>query len=61
VLFGAALLGLAAHWRGGDPAHLAAGDFAPAYWAIACVTLLSLLWFVRLDPNAGAELRGPAS
>jgi EmrB/QacA subfamily drug resistance transporter len=60
VLFGAALLGLAAHWRGGDPAQLAAGDFAPAYWCIGAVTMLSLLWFVRLDRNAGAELRGPA-
>lgn len=59
VLCGAALLGLAAHWRGGDPAQLAAGDFAPAYWCIASVTMLSLLWFARLDRHAGAELRGP--
>lgn len=61
VLLGAALLALAARWRGGDPAHLVAGDFAPAYWCIGCITMLSLLWFVRLDRNAGAEMRGPGA
>jgi EmrB/QacA subfamily drug resistance transporter len=57
VLLGASLLTLAAHGRGGDPAHLQAGDFAAAYWCIGALTMLSLLWFVRLDRNAGAEMR----
>lgn len=60
VLMGATLLAWAAHWRGGDPAHLQPGDFAPAYWCIGAMTMLSLLWFVRLDRDAGAEMRGPA-
>lgn len=58
VLLGSHLLALAALWRGGDAAHLVAGDFAPAFVCIGVITMLSLLWFTRLPVDAGAELRG---
>lgn len=60
VLLGASLVSAAAWWRGGDAAHLAARDFSPAFLCVGAITMLSLLWFTRLAPDAGAELRGPA-
>jgi hypothetical protein len=37
---------------------LTAGTIAPAWVIIGFVSLISTLFFVRLAPNAGAELHG---
>jgi EmrB/QacA subfamily drug resistance transporter len=60
VLLGASLVSATAWWHGGDAAHLAARDFSPAFVCVGAITLLSLLWFTRLPPDAGDELRAPA-
>jgi EmrB/QacA subfamily drug resistance transporter len=44
--------------RGGDA--LAAADFYPAFAGIAVISLLSVPFFLRMPPDAGAELSGHA-
>jgi EmrB/QacA subfamily drug resistance transporter len=53
---GALLLHLVVDARGG--VHLAAGDFAPAFFTVALVAALSVLAYVPLSPDAGAEVSG---
>ena len=53
---GALLLHLTVEARGGE--QLAAGDFAPAFFTVALVAALSALAYVRLSPDAGAEVSG---
>jgi EmrB/QacA subfamily drug resistance transporter len=53
---GALLLHLAAAARGSDT--VSAGDFPPAFLGVAAIAALSILWFVRLPPDAGSELSG---
>lgn len=57
VTLGAGLVALAAWWRGGDSHHLQAHDFSPAYVVIGLMTMVSLVFFLRLRPDEGAELR----
>jgi hypothetical protein len=40
--------------RGDGPLH--AGDFPPAFLAVAAISAVSMLIFMRLPPDAGAEL-----
>jgi MFS family permease len=54
VAFGAVAVELTQHWRGGGA--LQASDFAPGFLAVAAVSALSALIFMRLSPDAGAEL-----
>ena len=56
VALGALVVELVVRYRGGGP--LIAADFSPAFLAIAVVSVLSLLFFVRLPADAGAELSG---
>jgi EmrB/QacA subfamily drug resistance transporter len=56
VAFGALAVDLSARFRGHDV--LTAGDFAPAFIAIAAVSALSMVVFARLPANAGSELAG---
>jgi EmrB/QacA subfamily drug resistance transporter len=56
VALGAFVLESVSLARGGG--GLASGDFAPAFLVIAAVSALSVLFFTRLDPDAGAELSG---
>ncbi len=60
VAFGALAVELVVHWRGDGT--LQASDFQPAFVAVAAVSALSILIFMRLPANAGAELanRAPA-
>jgi EmrB/QacA subfamily drug resistance transporter len=37
---------------------ITAGDFAPAFWTVAVISGLSAFMFVRLHPDAGAEMSG---
>jgi len=37
---------------------ITAEDFGPAFWTVAVVSGLSALFFIRLAPNAGAEMSG---
>jgi MFS family permease len=39
-------------------ANLSPGDFAPAFWMVAAISALASFVFVRLEPNAGAEMSG---
>jgi EmrB/QacA subfamily drug resistance transporter len=57
VVMGASLLTLTSLLRGGDAAHLQAGDFSPAFVAIGTMTMLSVLAFSRLRKEEGEELR----
>ncbi len=57
VVLGAALLGAASFWHGGNGIDLQAGDFSPAFIVLGLVNVLSLWWFVRLDPQEGAQMR----
>ncbi|GAB2878511.1 DHA2 family efflux MFS transporter permease subunit [Paraburkholderia jirisanensis] len=57
VAFAASLLALTAHLYGGSAAQLEARDFSPAFFAIGALTFCSLLFFVRLSEDEGAELR----
>jgi len=57
VVLGAALLGAASFWHGGNGTDLQAGDFSPAFIVLGLVNVLSLWWFVRLDPQEGAQMR----
>ncbi|HLI13489.1 MAG TPA: MFS transporter [Alphaproteobacteria bacterium] len=54
VGFGALLLHLTMGLRGG--AHLVAGDFTPAFFAVGAVAALSALVYRALPTGAGAEL-----
>lgn len=56
VGLGALLLHATLAWRGGDT--LGAADFAPAFFGIAAISLLSVGFFVPLPPDAGAEMSG---
>jgi EmrB/QacA subfamily drug resistance transporter len=53
---GALLLHLSVTARGGE--QLAAGDFAPAFFAIAAIAALSALVYLPLARDAGAEVSG---
>jgi MFS family permease len=53
---GALLLHLTVAARGDT--QLAAGDFAPAFFALALLSALSCLVHLRLRPDAGAEVSG---
>jgi EmrB/QacA subfamily drug resistance transporter len=53
---GALLLHLTVAARGAE--HVAAGDFAPAFFAVALVSALAALAYLRLPPDAGAEVSG---
>ena len=53
---GALLLHLTVAARGDE--HVAAGDFAPAFFIVALVSALSALAYLRLPPDAGAEVSG---
>jgi EmrB/QacA subfamily drug resistance transporter len=56
VATAALLLHLVLLVRGGDA--LAAADFYPAFVAIAVISLLSVPFFLRMSPDAGAEVSG---
>ena len=58
VAFGALVVELVVHYRGGTGGPLVATDFAPAFLAVAAVSTLSLIIFARLPADAGAELSG---
>ena len=58
VAFGALVVELVVHYRGGTGGPLLATDFAPAFLAVAAVSTLSLIIFARLPADAGAELSG---
>jgi len=58
VELGAALVNAAAWLHGGDAAHLTARDFSPAFFVVGFTTLLSLFFFLRLDPQHGESMRG---
>ncbi len=56
VAVGAAALETVRALHGGGA--LRAEDFAPAFYAVAFISVLSILTFVHLAPNAGDELTG---
>lgn len=56
VATGAVFLQVALALRGG--AALTAGDFYPAFIGIALMSLLSVPFFLRMAPDAGAEVSG---
>jgi hypothetical protein len=56
VALGGFVLDAAAQARGGGA--LIAADFAPAFFAVAAVSALSVFSFWRLKPDAGAEMFG---
>ena len=56
VASGALLLQVVLALRGGTA--LAAGDFYPAFVGVALISLLSVPFFVRMSPDAGAEVSG---
>jgi len=56
VALGGFVLDAAAQARGGGA--LIASDFAPAFFAVAAVSALSVFSFWRLKPDAGAEMSG---
>ncbi len=57
VVLDAALLAAASFWPDGNDIELQPRDFSPAFIVVGLVYVLSLLWFVRLDPHAGAQMR----
>lgn len=57
VVLGATVVGMASWWYGGDGVHLQARDFSPAFVVVGLLTLLSLVSFLKLDPQEGADLR----
>lgn len=57
VVLAAALLAGASWWHGGDGIALQPGDFSPAFIVVGLINMLSLWWFVRLDPQAGSQMR----
>ena len=56
VALGAGALEAAGRMRGAE--HIGPQDFAIAFWVVACVAALSALVFVKLPPDAGAEMSG---
>jgi hypothetical protein len=56
VAVGALLLNLTLVWHGHT--ELGAGDFGPAYIAIAVLAFLSIFSFWPLSPRAGEEMSG---
>jgi EmrB/QacA subfamily drug resistance transporter len=56
VALGALVVELTVRFRDNGP--LAAADFPPAFLAVATISALSALIFMRLSPDAGAELSG---
>jgi len=56
VGLGALLLHTTLIWHGRS--ELGAGDFSAAYFTIAAISMSSLLFFVRLPQDAGAEVSG---
>jgi hypothetical protein len=58
VATGALLLQLVLGWRGGTA--LEAADFYPAFVAIAIISLTSVPFFLKMAPDAGAEVSGRA-
>jgi len=60
VALGASAVEFTVHLKGGGP--LGASDFPPAFLAVAAISALSVLIFLRLAPDAGAEMtaRAPA-
>jgi EmrB/QacA subfamily drug resistance transporter len=54
VALGALAVELTVRLRGDGPLH--AGDFPPAFLAVAAISAVSMLIFMRLPPDAGAEL-----
>jgi EmrB/QacA subfamily drug resistance transporter len=58
VGLGALLLHAVLAWSG--KTVLGAAEFPPVYFAIAAISLLSLLFFVRLRADAGGEMSGRA-
>lgn len=59
VAIGALLLQLTLILRGGTA--LAAGDFYPAFAAVGVISLLSVPFFLKMAPDAGAAVSGRAS
>jgi EmrB/QacA subfamily drug resistance transporter len=57
VVLGATSVSVAAWWYGGDPAHLQARDFSPAFVVVGLLTMLSLYSFLQLHPKEGAEMQ----
>ena len=57
VAFGASVVALAARFAGRSVAQLASGDFSPAFLCVGVLTLVSLLFFVRLSPHEGEQMR----
>ena len=51
---GALVVELTVHFKGNGP--LQASDFPPAFLAVAAISALSVFIFVRLSPDAGAEM-----
>jgi hypothetical protein len=58
VAAAALLLHTALTLRGGTA--LAAPDFYPVFMAVAMISLLSVPFFLRMAPDAGAEVSGRA-
>ncbi len=56
VAVGAALLHLTLSWRGAE--HLGPTDFTPAFIAVGLISGLSVIAFVRLKPDDGADVSG---
>ncbi len=56
VALGAGALEAASRMRGAE--QIGAEDFAIAFWVVAFVAALSALVFIRLPPDAGAEMSG---
>ena len=59
VAIGAAALEAARALRGGGA--LQAADFTPAFCVVAAISVIAVTQFLRLAPNAGAELVGRAA
>ena len=59
VAFGALAVETVVHWRGDGT--LQASDFRPAFLAVAAISALSMLIFMRMPANAGAELANRSS
>jgi len=59
VAVGASVVELTVHFKGGGP--LQASDFPPAFLAVAAISALSMFIFMRLSPEAGAEMTDRAS
>jgi EmrB/QacA subfamily drug resistance transporter len=56
VAFGALAVEITLQWRGG--AALQASDFSSAFLAVGAISAISVLIFMRLPTDAGAELAG---